>query len=36
MEPVWFAVDTGPNDRFGDHDGIITDPVGFRLIRLAP
>lgn len=29
MEPVWFAVDTGPNDRFGDHDGIITDPVGF-------
>lgn len=29
MEPVWFAVDTGPNDRFGDHDGVITDPVGF-------
>ncbi|EHB54355.1 MULTISPECIES: anti-sigma factor [Paenibacillus] len=29
MEPVWFAVDTGPEDRFGNHDGVITDPVGF-------
>ena len=29
MEAVWFAVDTGPEDRFGDHDGVITDPVGF-------
>lgn len=29
MEAVWFAVDTGPEDRFGNHDGVITDPVGF-------
>ena len=29
MEAVWFAVDTGPDDRFGGNDGIISDPVGF-------
>ncbi|MGG3309886.1 anti-sigma factor [Paenibacillus lautus] len=29
MEAVWFAVDTGPDDRFGGHNGVITDPVGF-------
>ncbi|KOP65222.1 hypothetical protein AMS62_08145 [Bacillus sp. FJAT-18019] len=29
MEAIWFAVDTGPDDRFGGHDGIISDPVGF-------
>ncbi|PCL92504.1 anti-sigma factor [Paenibacillus lautus] len=29
MEAVWFAVDTGPDDRFGDGDGVISNPVGF-------
>ncbi|GAB6928497.1 anti-sigma factor [Paenibacillus sp. JCM 10914] len=29
MEPVWFAVDTGPDERFGDRDQVISDPVGF-------
>ncbi|MGG4094104.1 anti-sigma factor [Paenibacillus lautus] len=29
MEPVWFAVDTGPDDRFGRGDGVISHPVGF-------
>lgn len=29
MEAVWFAVDTGPDDRFGGGDDVISNPVGF-------
>lgn len=29
MEPVWFAVDTGPDTRFGGQDEVISHPVGF-------
>lgn len=29
MEAVWFAVDTGPDDRFGGGDNVISNPVGF-------
>ncbi|ANY73077.1 hypothetical protein BBD41_11015 [Paenibacillus ihbetae] len=29
MEPVWFAVDTGPDARFGGSDNVISDPIGF-------
>ncbi|WP_127593736.1 anti-sigma factor [Paenibacillus lautus] len=29
MEAVWFAVDTGPDERFGGGDDVISNPVGF-------
>lgn len=29
MEAVWFAVDTGPNNKLGNNNGIITEPLGF-------
>lgn len=29
MEAVWFAVDTGPDMRFGSEDEVIIHPVGF-------
>lgn len=29
LEAVWFAVDTGPNNKLGNNNGIITEPLGF-------